>query len=394
MRISKICQQYCIGCGLCQSELSLPLQEDEKGFWKPSFGTINHYAEVFLQKVCPVIGKNASSFIVENVWGKEEWIFEGHATDVNLRKKASSGGVISALATFLLSSGKVDAILEISAKAGVPTETICRVCTTEEEIMDCCGSRYSISSPWKNLSSVVEKQKKYAAVGKPCDIAALRNLKNAFGKYDNVLFLLSFFCAGMPSRDANLALLRQMGCMPNHCVSLTYRGNGWPGETVAVDNEGQKHMLDYGTAWGGILGRDVHPFCRICMDGIGGAADIACGDGWYLTSEGSVDFSEHEGRNVICVRTDTGKKLFDEAVNNVVIEAQIWPKEIPLQQIQNYQYIRRTTMKSRLLAYRLSGKKTPRYSHEILRAFSKKATIKQKGKIFIGTYKRILQKKI
>lgn len=40
-------------------------------------------------------------------------------------------------------------------------------------------------------------------------------------------------------------------------------------------------------------------------------ADISCGDAWYLTQEGKPDFSEHEGCNVVFVRSSAGEDVLN-----------------------------------------------------------------------------------
>lgn len=393
MNVTKVCQKYCIGCGLCGSEQNVTMQVGEKGFLQPEFNQSDK-VENFLKEVCPIndlTQRKEDSYVV---WGESKGAFGAHAKDDVLRKQASSGGVLTGLAIYLLEKKYVDGIIHVIADKDVPTQTRCRVSTTREEVMEGCGSRYSISSPWISLSQIVDDKKKYAAIGKPCDIKALRKLKESNGKYDNIVYLMSFFCAGMPSKQANENLLRELGCAENDCKSLTYRGNGWPGYATAVDGTGKEHVMEYSKAWGGILGRDVHPYCRICFDGIGEAADIACGDGWYITENQTPDFTEREGRNIVFVRTQAGEAIYNAAVKDGVIESEVWENLEQLEIIQKYQFTRRTTMKERMLAYKIFGKQAPYYDKKKMTVLSKVGRKKERTKIFLGTIKRILQKKI
>ena len=50
---------------------------------------------------------------------------------------------------------------------------------------------------------------------------------------------MSFFCAGLPSIDAQKKLLEEMGCN-SRVVSLRYRGNGWPGYATANLENGKQ----------------------------------------------------------------------------------------------------------------------------------------------------------
>ena len=375
---------------MCKSELDLQIKENAKGYLYP---VVSRENEEFLKAVCPIMDSRTEAREYNSIWGNIEMAVGAYATDADIRKKASSGGVLTALALYLLETGRVDGIIQVSADSQNPTQTICQVSTTREQVLNCCGSRYSISNPWIHLDMQIESGKNYAAIGKPCDILALRRLRNQNEKYECIKYLLSFFCAGLPSVDAQKELLSKIGCKEDECKSLTYRGNGWPGYTTAVDEAGNEYTMEYSRAWGGILGRDVHPYCRLCIDGIGEAADVSCGDGWYI-KDGEPDFTERDGRNIVFSRNSLGSELLQEAKKAGYIAYEEWDDLKDLQIIQKYQYTRKTTMKAKMLGYHICGRRTPVYDGEVLNKYSKKASFKQKNKMFLGSIKRIIQGKI
>ncbi len=390
----QVIKEYCIGCGLCQSEGIAKLNRNEKGFYYPSKEDINRETESFFEKVCPSSGQQLKFFDTTSIWGKREQIYAAYATEKDVRRKASSGGVLTALCSYLLREKKVDGIIHVGVADGSPFETKCYCSTTVEEVVSRCGSRYAISAPLLELSTLVEEGRRYAFIGKPCDIIALRGFMQNENKYSNIIYLLSFFCAGLPSNEANRLLLKRLGCEEEKCSRLTYRGEGWPGCATAEDEEGKKHTMSYSESWGGILGRDVNPYCKFCMDGIGEMADISCGDGWYLNNAMQPDFSEREGRNVVFTRSPEGEALFREAVRLGYICAELWEKEEHIKYIQKYQHTRRSTMRVKLLAFRLLGREVPNYSKYVVKCYEKDASVKQRIKIFAGTVKRILQRRV
>ena len=390
MNVTKVCTEYCIGCGLCKSELDVEMKENAKGYIYP---TLTNKNEDFLKNVCPIMDNHIKVKEYNSIWGNIEMVVGAYASDADIRKKASSGGALTALALYLLDTGKVDGIIQVSQDASNPTKTVCQISTTREQVLNCCGSRYSISSPWYELSTKVDMTKKYAAIGKPCDILALRRLRDYDKKYNCIEYLLSFFCAGLPSQDAQRELLSKIGCKNEKCTSLTYRGNGWPGYTTAIDADGKEYTMEYSRAWGKILGRDVHPYCRLCIDGIGEAADISCGDGWYI-KDGEPDFTERDGRNIVFTRNAIGTRLLKSAMESGYVVYENWENLDELKIIQKHQYTRKTTMKSKLLGYNLCLRKVPSYDGKLLSGYAKKASFKQKVKIFLGTVKRIVQRKI
>ncbi|MGN0473414.1 MAG: Coenzyme F420 hydrogenase/dehydrogenase, beta subunit C-terminal domain [Lachnospiraceae bacterium] len=384
-------REYCTGCGLCQSVCRTKLEKDDNDFLSP---VITEDNISFLEKVCPAAGKPSNKLDKSAIWGKNEVVLLGWSSDSKIREQASSGGVLSALCCMLLSEGIVDGIIQTKAVDVYRTETV--VSTREEEVLECMGSRYSVSSPLCNIKQLVVPGKHYAFVGKPCDVASLRTYLDENEELnEQIRYLFAFFCAGIPSASAQRKLLSTLKCEKDECQSLQYRGNGWPGYATAVSKKGEVSRITYNESWGNILGRDVKKACRVCFDGIGELADIACGDAWYIDNEGKPDFSEHEGRNVIFARTQSGHELIQRAKELKVVETEQYAdyeKELPI--IQKYQYERRAAMRAMLFALRICGKSAPHYNREQLKAYSRKLSFKKKFKRFTGTVKRNLKGKM
>lgn len=388
----KVYQKYCVGCGLCHHYFHSTVNKNSKGFLMAAETKNQKDMMEFCEQVCPISDHSLQQLDTSKIWGKDEGIYFAYAMDHKIRNRASSGGVITALCQFLLESGKVDGILHTKSSDTNPIETITCKSTVKEELINRCGSRYAVSSPLFDSFDLMEEGKKYAFVGKPCDVTALKNFIEMNQQLkDKIPYTLSFFCAGIPSKDANEMLLKRLNCSKDSCESLSYRGNGWPGYATAVDKKGKIHVLDYETAWGSILGRDLHPFCRFCMDGVGERADISCGDAWYMSEDGKPDFTEHEGRNVVFVRSKIGKELLSQATKqgNLYIEEYQSPQE--LDTIQAYQHDRRCTMFAKISAVSVLHRVHPNYSKKTLAKYRKFSRRTKDFKIFYGTIKRVVK---
>ena len=392
MNSIKIANKLCIGCGLCHSEFNLKFKQDNTGFLRIDDSIVSE-CQTFIDNVCPVIGTSYSDKSCKDIWGERIEVYEGFSTNKDIRKKASSAGIITSIGLYLLKAGLIDGIIHIGADKNTVYKTQTIISSNEESLVSNCGSRYSISSPWYNLKNTLDPAKKYMAVGKPCDITALRNAKEKLHLYNNIIYLVSFFCAGLPSNTANKNLLKKLECSEENCISLKYRGNGWPGFTTAIDKQGNEHTLEYSKAWGGILGRDIHPFCRVCIDGIGLNSDIVCGDLWYLDND-TPDFSERDGRNIIITRTQSGEDLLMQAASAGYISYSKYNKLDDLRKIQKYQYTRRTTMKAKLIANKMLLRPVPKYDRKMMSTYSKMIPFSERRKVFLGTLKRIITKKI
>ena len=353
--MKKYLKEYCVGCGLCVATKKAHIVEDKNGFYHPKAGD-----EKWMAEICPAGGKQQKIMDFRSIWGRMQCIYYGWSADADVRRVASSGGVLTEIASYLLEKGKVDGIIHTCADPGDPTRTVSCISTTREELISRSGSRYAISHPLEILDSL-DKTKHYAFIGKPCDVVALQNFVVVQPEWkDAVVYTLSFFCAGLPSKEAQEKLLTYLECPKSELQSLRYRGEGWPGYTIAVEKSGQEHKTKYSTSWGQILGRDIMKMCRLCLDGIGEAADIACGDAWNLTLDKKPDFTEADGRNVIFARTEKGKEILDSMITDG----------------------------------RICVKPVPKYSYQKIAYYFGKISFKWHWKLFKGTVKRILLKRI
>lgn len=393
-KVIKICSGFCTGCGLCSSVADVRMELNEKGFLQPLLK--KDHIEL-CKNVCPSMGRALKDYADGSIWGAFKSCWLGWSSNDEIRFKASSGGVITALSVYLLEKKIVDAIIQVKKDPDDPTKTINVVSKNVEDVLSCMGSRYTTSSPLRNIKQCVEEGQKYAFVGKPCDASALRMYKNLHKEpwTEQIVYIFSFFCAGQPSRNANDKLLKSLGVENiNECADLQYRGNGWPGKAQAWKKNGMSQTMDYETSWMKILGRDVRPCCRFCADGTGEQADISCGDAWYLTDDNRADiFTEHPGQNVIFARTDSGQDLLNQVVGDRFVQVKGFdPDKDFLRNRQPYHYARKASLSSLMVALKICGRNTPKYDRKKLAMFAKDFPLKQKILRCIGTVQRIWKK--
>ena len=384
--------EYCSACGLCQGKGYAKL-DFENGFLTPKIETDDYD---FFAKVCPVSGK---AYKVQEEWGDHNGVYLGYSTDPDIRLKASSGGVITAIASYMLESKMVDGIIHTGKDAEKPwrTRTYCSI--TVKELADRCGSRYSQSMPLADIFDLTKEGERYAYIGKPCDVLALINYFKIDPEFKKrFVCTVSFFCAGAPSENAQLKLLKELDCRPEECVDLRYRGNGWPGYATAITDTGKSSQMSYNDSWGKILGRDIRKSCKFCMNGTGEPADISCGDAWYMNADGTPDFSEGDGRNIVFTRSMVGADILRMASDAGYIELSDYSDRISeFDRVQRFQYERKATMLEKCMALRVLLRTPPSYDCRNLRMVARAArnvSLKRRGVIFLGTIKRVLNGKI
>lgn len=388
-------KKYCTGCGLCHSVLNTRLEKNDKGFISPEQTSIEDHLQ-FFQSVCPAGGAYTNRIVSSEIWGPAKGAYLGWSKDPYIRNKASSGGVLTSICCELLKMSLVDGIIQVKASDCIPYGTQTVISRTEEDVKLCMGSRYAISSPLENILQIIEPNKKYAFVGKPCDVLALRSFQLQNKEMaDQIKYVFSFFCAGIPSDSAQKQLLLALGTNEDRCNHLQYRGNGWPGYVTVTDVKGNYASMTYNDSWGKILGRDIPPICRFCLDGIGLTADVVCGDAWYTKIDGTPDFSERDGRNIVIARTEMGKDLIQICLQNGRLELQNYDlNSSELSGIQKYQYERKATMISMIYAMKIAGKKCPSYNDTLLKIYSKNVSKKLIVKRFLGMLRRVINGKV
>ncbi|MFC3607062.1 Coenzyme F420 hydrogenase/dehydrogenase, beta subunit C-terminal domain [Stutzerimonas tarimensis] len=315
-------------------------------------------------KACPALNLDIRPYKTERydpIWGELKETFTGYASDPEIRRNGSSGGVLSALAQYCLEQGLVDGVVEVRASTINPLENIAVVSRSRKHIIASCGSRYAPASAAEALAFIASGEEKFLFIGKPCEAAAVRQVQAEDPRLrENIPYILSFMCAGTPSLRGTDELLEQLEVPREELASFRYRGDGWPGKTQAVLKNGERRTMTYNESWGKVLNRHLQTRCKICPDGIGEFADIVCADGWEASGDGYPTFEEADGQSLILVRSDQGQKLFGNArAAGVVIAEDMEPAEI--RKIQPFQYYRRTTIVARLLAMKLLRLKTPSY---------------------------------
>ena len=222
----------CIGCGLCEAVIGkevCTMELNNKGFYEPIVNEeLNKKDSKLLKYVCP--GIHVETTPNKGAWGSMKSICEAWATDKAIRHKAASGVVVTSLAIFLLEHHAVDAILQVGVKAGSYLHNELKVSRTKDDILANAQSRYAPALVFSNIKRLLESSSDtYAFIGKPCDIAGIKNYLSLFPQYkDRIKFFISIFCAGMPSYNATERTWKQSG-HTDEPIFLKYRGEGWPG---------------------------------------------------------------------------------------------------------------------------------------------------------------------
>lgn len=357
-----ISRDACSGCGACTLlDPGLEMAVDDSGYLRPKRVTDTDVPAGIVSRftrICPGLTVSApprEGRRTHPTMGSYVEAWQAWATDPELRHRGSSGGALSALAAWLVDSGRAHRVTGAAA-ASDPRRTVPVTIQSREEALRSAGSRYA---PVAGASNPGCLDSDAAAISKPCEAAALRALHDGSAAGESPL-LLSFFCAGTPSAAATDKLLRALG-VPSDVVptELWYRGRGWPGEFTA--RVGDKTVrTSYDESWGQALGPTTQWRCKICVDGVGESADIVAADFWKSDDRGYPVFDDADGISALIARTRRGQETVRDAIDAGVLTVE--PLDIDqLAAVQPLQVERRQLLAARLTGSVLAGRRPPHY---------------------------------
>jgi coenzyme F420 hydrogenase subunit beta len=387
--------QLCAGCGLCAgiSDGAVEMALSGPGFARPvQSRPLTRAQEAAISHSCPgsVVAPWADAPVMHPFWGPVRQAHIGHAVDPDVRFRASSGGGLSALLTYALDSGQVDRVVQIAADPQEPTGNVLVVSRTRAEVVDCAGSRYAPSSPLQQIEAVLAEGGRAAFVGKPCDVSALRGLAKFDPRVErHIVLCLSFFCAGTPAKRGADKVLAAMGVEREALRAFRYRGHGWPGRATATLADGEVRDLSYDESWGGYLADEVQFRCKICPDGVGGAADIVCADAWYGDERGYPRFEEQDGRSLILVRSEIGQRFFEAARKAGALAAEACEVE-EIDAMQPGQTQRKRNLLARIAAMAVVGRSRPMMRGLMIREAFARSEFSEAVRNFLGTIRRLV----
>jgi len=384
----------CAGCGACTTAApdKIAMTTSPEGFIRPhQLRTLDEAEERELSRICPGLRLRQAAAGRRNhvLWGPLIAVRSGYAEDPALRRNASSGGVLSALLVHLLETGAVDRVIQTAASPVLPIGNATVESRTAAEVFDAAGSRYAPSAPLEGIDTILAKGGRAAFVGKPCDVAALRALARKDPRIDATFpYMMSFFCAGVPSLKGSRELLRSLGVSEAEVVAFRFRGDGWPGRATAALDDGRLASMSYADSWGGILSRHVQFRCKICPDGSGGFADVVCADAWHCDERGFPLFEEDDGWSLVISRTANGEALVRDAqgAGRIALEPL---NEHDVARMQPGQVNRKRVALARIAALAVLFRPYPRFEGLHLLAAARQAGLRALVRNFLGTVRRL-----
>lgn len=125
-------------------------------------------------------------------------LYAGYVINPQITPFVSSGGIISGILIELLEKGEIDGAIVSSITSDKGTiKPITSIATTREEILLNAGSSYIDTPVVKTVREAQRIQGRFAVVGLPCQVRALRSMLNRDENLRDKFFpIIGLFCRG------------------------------------------------------------------------------------------------------------------------------------------------------------------------------------------------------
>ena len=313
---------YCIGCGACAVvDPSIRIAFNHHRQYQAMLPIVESEGRA-ASSVCPFAEGNPN----ENDIGKELYsdsaafdpmigyhiaLYAGWVKESDFRASGSSGGMGSWVLCELLTRGFVDYVVLVeAADPSAVGDPLFRytIVSSVEEVRSNAKSRYYPVELSRIAKMIQETDGKYAVVGIPCFLKALRLLcRQDLVLRERVAYTVGLVCGHLKSAAFSELLAWQVGINPEDLREIDFRRK-IPGEkasnygVMAQGSLNGQREIKYGanrdllgSNWG--LGFFKYKACEYCDDVMAELADITIGDAWLPEYE-----KDDRGTNIIVLR--------------------------------------------------------------------------------------------
>lgn len=304
----------CIGCGACIN--LCPYFDSYKGKTANLFPCTLSQGRCFA--FCPKVEVDLEALSQEKFGrpydgsplGIYRSIKTSRAGDALDKGNFQSGGTVTALMSFALKNGIIDAAVLTGNEGILPSPCLI---TDPDDVFKCASSKYTAAPTVAVLNqAIAEGYKKIGVVGTPCQVLASAQIRtnpmNEEGFSDPIALLLGLFCTW--SLDFRLfepyvSEITEIGRISKMDIPPP------PAEVMEIHTDGDKIKVPLET-----IRSHVSNSCTYCPDMTSEFSEIAVG-----VLEGRPDM------NTLIIRTENGQKLVEEAENQGYLVIEDMPQE-------------------------------------------------------------------
>lgn len=311
----------CCGCEACVQKCPrncIEMKADREGFFYPTVDTSECIECGLCNKVCPMQTKSHQDY---NAMPKA---YAAFVRDDEIRRKSSSGGLFTALASQVIKrNGCVfGAVMSKDCKNVFHTEA-----QSLSELAAMRGSKYVQSRILDTYKCVEKELKNHRWVlfsGTPCQVEGLRGY---LGKEYRNLICVDFICHGVPSPKLwgkYVAYREECAGAPAQRTFFRHKKYGWKTYSVLFE-------FSNNTEYERILSKDVfgqmffqniclRPTCYQCdFKNLHHKSDITLADFWGCWNT-CPEMDDDKGLSLVLVHSDKGAELMEQVSEQLVIK--------------------------------------------------------------------------
>jgi len=329
---------YCIGCGVCAVVSGSPIKMElnKSGCFQPVIPIKQEtVGKTEVLEVCPFYTNPVNEDVIaKELFGKNcaynekigyySKIFEGYVLEDSYRELGSSGGMTTWLIAQLFERKLIDGVIHVQSieKTDEHDRRLFKIGISYSigEAKKFTKSKYYPVELSEALNIIKEKDGKFAIVGVPCFIKAVRLLAQKEKTFNlKIKYYIGLVCGHFKSSRFAEMLAWQSGIHPKDLLKIDFRKKvaGHTADNYAVSVEGRngngvKIVVKpvsalYGYDWG--KGLFKYEACDYCDDVFAETADITIGDAWLPQY-----FSDGMGTNIVVVRDSSFLNIVDEGI--------------------------------------------------------------------------------
>lgn len=310
---------YCIGCGVCSylapTHARIDFDVHGKLTTVIDWSSIKESEAISILRVCPFSNsgpdENAlGSYLFpyskfDPIIGYYSDLFMGYSELHTFRHNGASGGITTWLLTMLLNTGAIDGVIHVTADHHHSDRLFSyNISYTTSEILEGAKSKYYPVELSEILQQVLSTTNKYALVGLPCFVKAVRRLSAIDVDISSrILFFIGLVCGHLKSKSFADCIAWQVGIQPGDLSYIDFRARNSEdsskysfrikGGDIDVTAPSSRFFC---ANWA--YGFFKYKACDYCDDVFNETADVSIGDAWIPTLAENQD-----GNSIIIVRS-------------------------------------------------------------------------------------------
>ncbi|GAA4374156.1 Coenzyme F420 hydrogenase/dehydrogenase, beta subunit C-terminal domain [Agromyces bauzanensis] len=361
----------CVGCGGCALAAGpVRVALNSRGVYQADLSELTPAQRANASRVCPfsddaadedvLAGEQFASLPRHPALGRHLGAYAGRSARPG-RLESSSGGLTSLLLEELLRRGLVDGVIHVGRSDGDALFAY-RVSRSAQDVRAVKGSVYSATSFAEVLAAVRGDGRRYAFVGVPCFVTAVRLLaREDPALAGQVPYLVGLVCGHLKSGFFAESLSWQAGVKPAALTSIDFRVKNPHRRAYSYDyrvtggGKSRDRRIDSTLDGNWAYGAFQPEACNFCDDVFAETADITFGDAWVAPY-----LDDWRGTNIVVTRSRELDDLVRELRDVGQIELdELTPERVALSQAGGLRH-RRDGLRVRLADDRAAGLSVPR----------------------------------